>query len=201
MNKWGFKKFLNTSSACMLIQIKLRYVLLFFGTICCGTVPHGIQVFTQPSPPRNPHDGSHWQLGTTHVCSWHLKYKWAMSETCDYQPMSHKITYARPYALLTRPQFWLTRRAWTYHDLRRAYADRFDSKRIGNAYARSVFRSCADAVIQEAVGNANLTWTPWLRTKSTGCQSWAMVYWDMVCLRTAYAQLTRSLREFTTPNL
>ena len=127
--------------------------------------------------------------------------KWAMSETCDYQPMSHKITYARPYALLTRPQFWLTRRAWTYHDLRRAYADRFDSKRIGNAYARSVFRSCADAVIQEAVGNANLTWTPWLRPKSTGCQSWAMVYWDMVCLRTAYAQLTRSLREFTTPNL
>ena len=114
-----------------------------------------------------------------------------MSETCDYQSMSHKIASARPYVLLTQPQFWLTRRAWTYHDLRKAYADRFDSKRIGNAYARSVFRSCADAVIQEAVGNANLTWTPWLRPKSTGCQSWAN--WSSETWF-AYALLTRSLR-------
>ena len=32
--------------------------------------------------------------------------KWAMSETWDYQPMSHNIAYARPYACLSLACAW-----------------------------------------------------------------------------------------------
>ena len=39
-------------------------------------------------------------------------------KTWNYQPMLHNIAYARPYGTLTRPQFWLTRQACAWNDVK-----------------------------------------------------------------------------------
>ena len=46
------------------------------------------------------------------------KNRWASSKTWNYQPMLHNIAYARPYGTLTRPQFWLTRQACAWNDVK-----------------------------------------------------------------------------------
>ena len=150
--------------------------------------------------------------------------KWAMSETCDYKPMSHKI--ARPYAMLTRPS--LCRIRSLAPDLTQCLRDH-------NFYLRSVhgqmtyakltligvwlkthrkclrqkfFRPWADANAVgnlKTVGNAKITWTPWLRTWGHRLLNHGdgplRQYLLTRCLRGAYAELTRSIREFAIPNL
>ena len=80
----------------------------------------------------------------------------------------------------------------TYSDLNEAYADGFDFKRIGTAYARTFLD----------LGQMQLeTWRQLRMQKShehhdceledIGCESWAMVHWDIICLRAASAELTR----------
>ena len=67
-----------------------------------------------------------------------MEYNGASPKTWDYQSMSHDIACASTYTMLTRPRVWLRRQACTWNDLRAAYADRLDSKRIGTPCAKGM---------------------------------------------------------------
>ena len=61
--------------------------------------------------PYTPKFGRIW-YSTSSLGSWNSHwYRWASPKTWDYQPMSHNIAYAGPYAMLARQQFWRTRQA------------------------------------------------------------------------------------------